>query len=496
MLNQLAFPTLKEAVGLLIEVADGKRNLQMPGDGRYQSKELKPFLGYDQFVGWLIIVEFFWMVVLARLGIMPESEAKLLTRDLLKKLLLRITTTAQDKEERKGGNHDILALLVLMRKILPRKLHRWLHFGATSYDIISTAYALQAKQTFINVFWPKIQMVDATWKDHIDQTAEIVQVGRTHLQDALPITVGFWLANLHSRFADSADELNSLSTRIKGKFSGAVGNYAAQRVLIKCDIEKVLMDLLDLAPARISTQIVPPESLARFYHEMVLLSGSLANLGEDVRILQSSAVQEISSLSSSSSTMAQKRSNPIAAEQMSGMFEIVRAEFQKIHGTLVTDLQRDLRGSCVMRSFSAVTVYVYQQLLTTERVFKNFSVDQKRCGENLDRSARLLVAELLHLSLQMAGYKETHSLVNKVIVPRAIYSYPDMNLGEVLEDYIDECVRQMPENWQKTSSEMKQAWKKVPGDVKVILANPQFYIGRSVEIARAEANRKLTKMHS
>ncbi|EKE25090.1 MAG: hypothetical protein ACD_5C00299G0003, partial [uncultured bacterium] len=43
------------AIAMLKEVAEKQaRNLYMPGDGRYQPEELKAFLGYDQWVSWLI----------------------------------------------------------------------------------------------------------------------------------------------------------------------------------------------------------------------------------------------------------------------------------------------------------------------------------------------------------------------------------------------------------------------------------------------------------
>ncbi|MEK7494363.1 MAG: hypothetical protein AAB615_00655, partial [Patescibacteria group bacterium] len=48
------------------------RNLQMPGDGRYQPEELRSFLGYDQQASWLILVEYEWLQVLCELGVIPR----------------------------------------------------------------------------------------------------------------------------------------------------------------------------------------------------------------------------------------------------------------------------------------------------------------------------------------------------------------------------------------------------------------------------------------
>lgn len=482
---------LSEIVEHLKGLADTKkRNLYMPGDGRYQPEKLIPFLGYDQWAAWLIIVEWAWMVVLAKLGVMPKSDAKLLTKERLFRLLKMIPTTLQDKTEKDKTlklNHDILALLFLMRKYLPQRLHRWLHFGATSYDIISTAYALQLKLVFKLVFWPELMVVDKMWREKIKEYSSIIQAFRTHLQTALPGTVGFWLTQLHSRFIEGVKAAKYHCKKLEGKFSGATGTHAAAIALIGHRRgEKMLMKLLGLKAARISTQIAPPESMASSYFSMVLLSGCLANFGEDVRILQSSQFGELMTESSSSSAMPHKIANPIAAEQDAGMHITVIAEFMKVLLTLVSDLQRDLRWSNVMRSYSAVAVYSYQQILTTKRILSSMKINKTKCRENFDRQAKLLVAELLHLALQKEGAPDTHHLVNKVIAPEAARS--GLNLEEQMNQY---CGSQISENRQHPSEEFKRlyiAWRKVPKKIKAILRQPEKYIGDAIKLAERESS--------
>lgn len=188
---------VSNAVNMLQHAAGsnyGKRNLAMSGDPHYQPRALKSCLGYDQRVGWQMIVEWFWMLTLAEQRIIPAKEAALLDNALLQAMLEKITTTDVTRLERGGVGHDILALMALMKRILPRALHRWLHFGITSYDTICTAYALQARETFVRVLHPKACELDELWRGRIKETARAVQIGRTHLQDAIPVTIGCWLA--------------------------------------------------------------------------------------------------------------------------------------------------------------------------------------------------------------------------------------------------------------------------------------------------------------
>lgn len=475
---------LENAVNDLVAIGQSKagrrRDMQMSGEPHYKPKELQPYLGYDQRVGWQIIVEWFWMFTLAGEGLMPPEHAVLMTRNLLRTLLANITTTKVTDLERRKTKHDILALLQLMRKHLPQELHRWLHLGLTSYDTINTAFALQARYAFEHVMYPKLCSVDLAWRLHIERHAETLQIGRTHLQDALPITVGAWLAVLHNRFVNVARNASKLSREIPGKFSGAVGTRGAIQILGgQRDLEGAALRLLSLPEATPSTQIVQPEGMERFYNEIALLSAVLANLGDDVRHLQSSAIEEVTSASSTSSTMSHKGANPIAAEQADGMHVSVRLDFMKVLETMNSTLQRDLRFSNVMRSYPEILVFTYQQLLSIERMLKSFSVNIERCRENFDRKEKLVVAELLHLSLQQAGFPNAHQLVNKIIVPRAAAS------GNTLDVEMAVYLR------RSRNRNLKEAWESVPQEVRDILAHPKRYIGDAAVIALRESENML-----
>lgn len=458
------------------------RNLFMSGHGRYQPDELKPFLGYDMWADFLVIVEWFYLVTLAEIGFMPPAHATLLTREQITRLLTQISTTTQDAIEYLTKQHDILALLQLMRRYLPKPLHRYLHLGLTSYDTICTAYALILQLTFKRVFWPKLMLVDQIWREKIELYAQTIQAGRTHLQTALPVTAGYWLAKLHHDYVDSARNAYKLALEVPGKLSGAVGTSAALKALLNGQEKKaetVLMDFLGLKPAEYSTQITPPQSAARFYFELVLLSGILGNLGEDVRILQSSPFGEITSAGSSSSTMAHKKANPILAENICGLHVNVMAEFTKITMTLISDLQRDLRWSSVMRSFSAVMVYGYQQICTAKKLLDSLTIDHDRIKENFNQEAKLVMAELLQLCLQKQGYAGAHELVNKTIVPSASES------DNSLPDEIMFCLA------SSQDKKLQKAWDLIPANMIDLMKHPEQYLGNAIELALSETENRL-----
>jgi len=133
------------------------------------------------------------------------------------------------------------------------------------------------------VFWPRLQQVDRIWRGKIEEYAEVVQTGRTHLQTALPVTVGLWLACLHHRFNDSANSAYRLAIKVPGKFTGAVGTSAALFAMLGSKDAKqaqtTLMKYLGLRAVKYTTQICPPEDTARFYLSWCFFSGALGNPG-------------------------------------------------------------------------------------------------------------------------------------------------------------------------------------------------------------------------
>jgi adenylosuccinate lyase len=156
------------------------------------------------------------------------------------------------------------------------------------------------------------------------------------------------------------------------------------------------------------------------------------------------------------------------------------AEFTKVMLTLVSDLQRDLRWSSVMRSFSAIMVYSYQQITTTERLLNSLAVDEKRINENFNRESKLVMGELLHLCLQRQGYAKTHELVNKKIVPGAAISGAD--LPEEMNNYL----------LSNKDRKLKQVWKSIPNNIIDLMKHPEKYIGNAIGLARNEVLNELT----
>lgn len=469
-------------------------NLVQPGHPRYQPRGLEKYFGYDHWATHLVEVELAVMDTLGEVGVIPKREMRCLS-SRARQRALAITTTQIDRRERKVTKHDIRALVQLIQRRLPKPLRRWVHVPLTSYDVVESARARQYLVAHQQVVRPALAKVIKTLAKLVRKYARIVQVGRTHGQHALPITVGFWLATILSRFVDCAQELDRCAAMLVGKVSGAVG---AKNALVGLGIEErageVPFDVrvlrrLGLKPAAIATQIVPPEPLTRYLTACVHLTGVFAQFADDCRHLMRSEIGEVMEAFTlgqvGSSTMAQKR-NPITFENLKAMFIIAKNVLGMVHDTLVSEHQRDLTGSAVARYFPIIVISLTQSLdnlLRADKSGKSFlermTIDKKACLRNLERSAGTVTAEPLYLAMQMAGYRgDGHKLVNERAMPL-------VKSGECVT--LAHAVARLGEK----DAKVRQAWKRIPENIRELLFNPASYTGSAVSQSRAVARRAL-----
>src|SRR5436190_154776 len=240
-------------------------NLSLPGNPRYQPKELQSVFGYDNRFQAVAEVEIATMRTLADIGIIPAADIASLT-PAVEQELLAIATTEVDDVERRITKHDIRAWVRIAQSKVAPGLRRWIHVPLTSYDALDTARALQFVRGH-DVVKRLTDKVIGCFVEQVNSFAAQPQIGRTHGQHALPITVGFWFATILSRILVNIQSANSAADKLVGKISGAVGVYNAQvglGIAARCGdktFEERVLEKLGLKAAPISAQILPPETV-------------------------------------------------------------------------------------------------------------------------------------------------------------------------------------------------------------------------------------------
>jgi adenylosuccinate lyase len=470
----------------------------MPGFPKYQPKDLQEFFGYDNLFREFANVEFSTLFTLADIGVIPPDDIVLLTSEI-RDQIMAIPTTEVVRIEREITKHDIRAWILLANAILPEPLRKWLHILLTSYDPLDTCRILQFLLAYQKVVKPKLRKVIAILITLIERYANTLQIGRTHGQHAIPITVGFWLATILKRILTNAEHMEKFSQQLVGKISGAVGPYNAQvglAVLARCGkktFEERVLERVGLQPGSISTQILLPEPLAYFLFSATMTTAAFGQLGRDCRHLMRTEIAEIgepfSDEQSGSSTMAQKR-NPINFENTEGMWIDTKNEFGKVMDTLISDHQRDLVSSPVARKFPTILVNLTCQLDTLLREDSNglsflsrMTVNEAACRKNFELTENVLMSEPLYIALQMAGYPgDAHKLVNHTLVPQCTKHGRSLIDAAFIEAEVDK--------------DLADALQRIPEEVVDLLGKPWLYIGKAPEKALeivAEAKAFLSK---
>ena len=316
-------PLLKEIQSLLnlenekicfeqkIDVFDAISPLDYRYYGRNEKifQRLQPYLSENAMIRYMAKVEAALTKILAKKGICSIEIA-----EEVEKACKQVTANEVYIEEDKL-KHNVRALANCIRNKVSDKAKPFVHFTATSHDIIATADAARYKDFTNNVLIPKFIEFEKTLIDLALREKDTIQIGRTHGQHAVPITFGFSIAQYVSRLGNSIIKIKKSANNLRGKVAGAVGSYNASSLFFDNpeEFEEEVLAELGLKPSPISTQIPEAEFMVDYLNAVIESFGILVNLADDMRHLQRSEIGEVGEIFAKeqvgSSTMPQKR-NP------------------------------------------------------------------------------------------------------------------------------------------------------------------------------------------
>lgn len=384
-----------------------------PIDSRYYDAELAKYLSERSRIYYQAYVESALAQTLVEYGICSQEIA-----DEISNACQNIDAEHVAENE-KVTKHDVKALVNTIKEQISDQAKPFVHFGATSYDIVATALSLQLRDATNKVVIPRLIALEKTLISLTNKYANTVQIGRTHGQHAVPITFGFALAEYVSRLGENIFALNELSSGLTGKFSGAVGAYNALGVFVEDPqaFEKAVLSKLEIDPAPYSNQIIPAESYVRLLDEMAISSGIMANLANDIRHLQRSEIAELRESfgpnQTGSSTMAHKR-NPITFENVVSLNKQVSAQIISANANLSSEHQRDLTDSASARYYGLVLALVATMAKRLQGAMEKIEVDEQNMQRNLHLSQGAIAAEPLYLLLEKYGHTTAHEVAKSL----------------------------------------------------------------------------------
>jgi adenylosuccinate lyase len=255
--------------------------------------------------------------------------------------------------------------------------------------------------------------------DITDREAGTVQIGRTHGQHAVPITVGYLFSGYADRFGERLLKVSEAVKDLKGKMSGAVGAYNASSLLFNDPrkFEEDVLARLNLKPARFSSQIIEPEYILDLIHAVVSAFGVLAQVSDDMRNLQRSEIGEFGERFEKgqvgSSTMPHKR-NPWNFEHVKSMWKEFTPRILTRYYDQISEHQRDLTNSASSRFIVEIVTAFTLSIDRLTKQLKKIVVDYQKLNENLSLSGDMFLAEPLYILLASKGVKNAHELVKEI----------------------------------------------------------------------------------
>jgi adenylosuccinate lyase len=190
--------------------------------GRYGTPEMLKVFEEEARVQRLLDVEAALALAHAEVGDIPQKDAEKIAAMASTKYVKVARVKAIEKEIK----HDIASLVRALAEVCGSS-GAYVHLGATSYDIVDTANALQLKAAS-EIIEKKLAGLKSTLQKEAAQYKETVMIGRTHGQHALPITLGFKFAVWGHEVTRHIERLNECRKRVvAGKVSGAVGTQAS-----------------------------------------------------------------------------------------------------------------------------------------------------------------------------------------------------------------------------------------------------------------------------
>jgi adenylosuccinate lyase len=436
--------------------------------GRYGTPEMLKVFEEEARVQRLLDVEAALALAHAEIGNIPRKDAEKIAAMASTKYVKVERVKAIEKEIK----HDIASLVRALSEVCGSS-GAYVHLGATSYDIVDTANALQLKAAS-EIIEKKLATLKSILQKQAARYKETVMIGRTHGQHALPITLGFKFAVWGYEVSRHIKRLNDCRTRVfVGKMSGAVGTQASLGEHA-ARIQDFLMKRLGIRAAEISTQIVQRDRYAELVCLLAMIASSLDNFATEIRELQRPEIGELfeafeKEKQVGSSTMPHKQ-NPETCERICGLARIVRSLVIPALENAVTWHERDLTQSSAERFiFPEACVLVDYMLLLMSNVVANVRVDEQRMLRNIDLTQGRAMSEAVMMALTAKGVdrQEAHELLRKLTIKsevekrhfREILLEDKLVSGKLSEKEIDAALN--PKNYLGTAVKQAETFAKL-----------------------------------
>jgi 3-carboxy-cis,cis-muconate cycloisomerase len=349
-------------------------------------------------------------IVQGRLGIIPKEAAD----EIVSHCRIEEIDMARLRQQTERIGYPILGVVTQLNQLCRDKLGEYVHWGATTQDITDTATVLQIREALDLVDGELEAIASAMAKLAKDHRLTPV-IGRSNLQQAIPVTFGYKMAGLLSAILRHRERLAQLRERVLvGEFAGAAGTLASLETGAM-ETQAGLCAELGLKQPVIAWHTIR-DNIAETGALLGLIGGTLGKLSMDVKLMMQTEVGEVFEPyhhgRGSSSTMPQKR-NPIASCYIHAAISVVRQHAAALMDAMVADHERstgpwEIEWIVLPEAFCLIAGALKQ----SRAVLEGLEVDAAAMRRNIEMTGGLVMSEAVMMGLgPHIGREFAHDLV-------------------------------------------------------------------------------------
>lgn len=370
--------------------------------------------------------------VQAKLGIIPQEAAD----EITKKCNVSLISEEEYTKQFQITKHVLVCLIRAYASICENDAGKYLHYGATTQEIVDTATMMQLKQAY-EIIEKKVKLLRDAVAHKAQQYRSLICIARTNGQQAMPVTLGFRIASWADELDRSIERMEQAKSRIfVGSFFGAVGTLASLKDA-GLKIQTELLKEVGLNVPQISWYS-SRDRLAELINILCVLMGTLGRIGNEVYVSSMMEIgemtEEFSKGKVGSSTMPHKR-NPVSAYTIVSNARLSRSVALDGLSFMENVDERDGRTlSMEYEPLAKICMMADATLDTAISMVSGLEVHPRNIERNLKLTGGLVFSEAIMMALsKVMGKLDAHEKIYE-IAQKAISEKRDF-CELLLEDY-------------------------------------------------------------
>ncbi|MCX8981089.1 adenylosuccinate lyase family protein [Citrobacter portucalensis] len=364
--------------------------------------------------GWLD-VEAALATAQAELGMIPVAAAQIINL----KADANLFDMKKISDGIKSTMHPLVPFLRQFEEICGEEAASYIHWGATTQNIIDAGAILQLRESH-NLLMSGLNGTLTKLADLAAETKNVPMAGRTHGQQALPITFGFKVAAWHEEVKNHVKRINQASEdAFMINMGGAVGTFASMEGHGR-EVQNKIASMFNLSAPNVPVR-TSCDSLSTYICMLGLMAATFEKIAREMIFLQRTEIAEAEEGfhygKIGSSTMPQKR-NPQQAMNIVGIAQLLRSRMALADMSMVRMNEGDATQENVMDvMLPEVAIFSVSLSKNMEKLISGVKVNSDKMLENLNVTRGMILSEsvMLELARYIGRPSAHHAIYNATL---------------------------------------------------------------------------------